>query len=169
MTVLRCTQKLLAEIRIKPDPAVGPEESGWHANLLCTDRRKCVIFTHDDTLFSFVQCGLTRPDFDHLADVFGQGLFKSLLRSGFDQGGVEHMLDTIREIRFATTNNRGILGSMNEMAQMLDWTIHSQGGVASADLADLERVLNETPFKAIGYDLPVERLRKLLRKPAHPI
>ena len=39
MIVIRCTQKLLAERRIKPDPAVGADESGWHANLLHIEHR----------------------------------------------------------------------------------------------------------------------------------
>jgi hypothetical protein len=48
------------------------------------------------------------------------------------------------------------------MAQMLEWTIADSGGLASTDPADLHRLLNETPYKAIGYDHAVERLRQVL-------
>ncbi|MEA3277244.1 MAG: hypothetical protein U9Q81_18550 [Pseudomonadota bacterium] len=162
MTVLRCTQKLLAELRVKSGQDTDATETGWHANLLRIDRYRCVLFTHDQTLFSFFVCRPTRLDFEHFPAVFGQGLFKALLRAGFSQGQVEYMLEATREIRFAKTNNRRVLGSMNNMAEMLEWTISSRGGLAAADPADLQRLLNETPFKAIGYEHPLKRMQDLL-------
>jgi hypothetical protein len=161
MTVLRCTQKLLAELRTKPDPEVA-DDPGWHANLLPIKRYRCVLFTHDETLFSFFVCRPERLDAEHFPELFGQGLFKALLRSGFSQGQVEYMLDTTREIRFAKTNNRRVLGTMNDMACTLEWTITDRGGLAAADPEDLQRLLNETPYKAIGYDHPLKRMQELL-------
>lgn len=166
MTTIRCTQKLLTELRAQPNLDVAPEESGWHANLLRIDRRKCVLFTHDPTLFSFVRCGLTRPDFAQFPEVFGQGLFATLNQSGFDQAAIERMLDQNSEVRYAKTNNRRVLGSMNDMKQILEWSIQSAGGLAHADLDDLTRMLNQTPFKLIDYDHPIDRLRRLLTAPA---
>ncbi|MGH8569046.1 MAG: DUF6933 domain-containing protein [Gammaproteobacteria bacterium] len=32
------------------DPSAS--RAGWHANLLWFERRKCVLFTHDETLYS---------------------------------------------------------------------------------------------------------------------
>jgi len=55
MTILRCTKKMLSEL--KPEPSDSIQQPGdfssWHANLLRIDRRKCVLFTHDTTLYSF--------------------------------------------------------------------------------------------------------------------
>jgi hypothetical protein len=85
-----------------------------------------------------------------------------MLRSGFSQGQVEYMLDSTREIRFAKTNNRRVLGTMNDMAYMVEWTITDRGGLAAADPEDLQRLLNETPYKAIGYDHPLKRMQELL-------
>ncbi len=45
MTVLRCTQALLAELRVKRDPRVAEDDIGWHANLLLIERYRCVLFT----------------------------------------------------------------------------------------------------------------------------
>ena len=213
MTPIRCTRKLLAELRIKPEAetvggegcgaesaiaraGAGPSpqpstrrgeaelealralsgregeaealratigsEAGWHANLLALQDYRCVLFTHDETLFSFFACRPDRLTAEHFPELFGQGLFKAMLRSGFSQGQVEHMLDTARDLRFARTNNRRVLGTMNDMAGMVQWTIADSGGLASTDPAGLHRLLNETPYKAIGYDLAVERLRHLL-------
>lgn len=162
MTIIRCTRRLLAELRANPAPEVGNSGSDWHANLLRIASYRCVLFTHDATLFSFFVCRPRQPDFEQLPELFGQGLFKALLRSGFSQGQVGRMLDTSREIRYAKTNNRRVLGTMNNMQQMLARTISSRGGLAAADPDDLRRLLIEKPFKAIGYDPPLKRMRELL-------
>jgi hypothetical protein len=139
-------------------------EAGWHANLLRIERPRCVLFTHDQTLFSFFVCRPERLAAEYSPELFGQGLFKAMLRSGFAQDQVETMLDRTREIRFGKTNNRRVLGTMNDMAFMLEWTIADRGGLATTDPNDLHRLLNETPFKAIDYDLPLNRMRELVAK-----
>lgn len=70
--IIRCTQKLLKELQVKPlvPDAISDIESR-HANLLRIDKRKSVLFTHDITLFSFLVPGLLRPDFDHFDVVVG--------------------------------------------------------------------------------------------------
>jgi len=163
MTVVRCTQKLLVELRIKLVPETDAHEAGWHANLLRIERRKCVLFAHDETLFSFLLRGLTRPDFEHCAHLFGQGLFKAMLRSGFDTDQIEPMLETTLEIRFAKTNNRSVLGSINDMAQMLEWTINSRGSLAAADPVDLQRLLIEVflILRNLGEQDPSEMVSPL--------
>jgi len=79
MAILRCTQKLLSELKLKPsDGMQQPSElSGWHANLLRIDRRKCVLFTHNTTLYSFLVHRLKKPDFENFCEVFRQNLFKN--------------------------------------------------------------------------------------------
>jgi hypothetical protein len=64
---IHCTQKLLAEI---PDRLIDPSASGesWHANLLRIDRRKCVLFTHDATLYSVFVPGLKKAEFERLRE-----------------------------------------------------------------------------------------------------
>lgn len=163
MTTIRCTMKLMQELRVKPDAeTAGDPEPGWHANLLPVERYRCMLFTHDETLFSFFVCGPKRPCLEYFPEVFGQGLFKALLRFGFSQGQVEQMLDQVREIGFSKTNNRRVLGSMIDMKRIIEISIANDGGLANADLDDIERLINETPFKAIEYDLPVNRLRRYL-------
>ena len=87
MAILRCTQKLLSELKLKPsDRLQKPDElSGWHANLLKIDRRKCVLYPHDTTLFSFFVPGLKKPDFENFHEIFRQNLFKSLLAENLPQ------------------------------------------------------------------------------------
>lgn len=164
MQRIRCTQKLLKEI---PGDLVegvtDPAASGWHANLLRIERRKCVLFTHDETLFSVFVAGLRKPDFVQLDEVFRQRLFKAMLWNDFSQAQIEQMLEACREVRFANSNNRSVLGSMNDMHFQIDCYVECDGGLALVDLVRLHHDLNRTPYKAVGYQYPVERMRAYLR------
>lgn len=160
-SLIHCTQKLLAEI---PDRLIDPSVSGesWHANLLRIDRRKCVLFTHDKTLYSVFVPGLKKAEFEQLDEVFGQRLFKALMWDEFPQMQIEQMLEACRVIRFTRSNNRSVLGSMNDLRFHVGLRVEQGGGLASVDLVELHHKLNRIPFAAIGYRYPVERLREYL-------
>ena len=165
MQLIRCTQKLLKELRISPGEMEQPEGvlGGWHANLLRIERRKCVLFTNDATLFSIFIPGMKKERFERMAHVFGQELFHSLNREGFGQSEIETVLDEIQEIHCAKTNNRSVLGSMNDLAYQLEWIVHANGGLAHASMDSVAHELNRIPMRAIReHTYGVEALRSRL-------
>lgn len=166
MAILRCTKKLLNELKIKPSEETDTfvELGSWHANLLRIDRRKCVLFTHDTTLYSFLVPGLKKPHFQNFREVFGQNLFKNLRLESFPQNQIEAVLDEHREIVISKTNNRSVLGSMNDLAYQIKDSISSVGGLAYVDLAELNHELNRIPMSAIEEIYSIYELRKLLKK-----
>lgn len=159
--LIHATQKLLAEL---PVALIDHDATGdsWHANLLRIDRRKCVLFTHDATLYSVFVSGLRKADFAQLDQVFGQRVFKTLLWEGFPQASIERMLDACRAMRFTHTNNRRVLGSMNDLRFQIEVGVAHAGGLDQVDLADLHQRLNRTPLSAVGYRYPVEGLQAWL-------
>ena len=164
MAILRCTKKLLNELKIKPSVETGlyNELGSWHANLLRIDRRKCVLFTHDRTLFSFFVPGLKKPQFQNFQEIFGQNLFKNLRRENFPQGQIEIMLEEHQEIAISKTNNRSVLGSMTDLAFQLSYLISDAGGLSYVDIAELNYDINRVPMSAIDSFYGIDELRKLL-------
>lgn len=160
-SLIHCTQKLLVEIPSRLIDATVSGES-WHANLLWIDRRKCVLLTHDKTLYSVFVPGLKKAEFGQLDEVFGQRLFKALLWDEFPQAQIEQILEASRVIRFTRSSNRSVLGSMNDIRFHVGLHVGDEGGLANTDLAALHYRLNRIPFGAIGYAYPVERLRDYL-------
>jgi len=163
MAILRCTKKLLSELKLTPENCSTPlnDLSGWHANLIRIDRRKCILFTHDKTLFSFLVPGLTKPDFQRIRHVFGQNLFKNLVREALPQIQIELFLDDIRDVHFAKTNSRSVLGSMNDLAYLLKFKIAHNGGLANTDIMELNHYLNRIPMNAIEEIYSIDELKKL--------
>jgi hypothetical protein len=166
MAILRCTKKLLTELKTKPseETTSSNEVGSWHANLLRFDRRKCILFTHDVTLYSFLMPGLKKMQFENFREIFGQNLFKNLLWENFPQNQIEIILDEHREITIAKTNNRNVLGSMNDLAFQLKYRIAAMGGLSNVDLAELNHDLNRIPMSAIKEVYSIYELRNLLDK-----
>jgi len=94
MQLIRCTQKLIKELRIEPSEkeAQPGDIGGWHANLLHIDRKKCVLFTNDRTLYSFFVPGLKIPEFERFQDVFRENLLNCLVNDGFPQFHIKKVL-----------------------------------------------------------------------------
>jgi hypothetical protein len=154
---------LLAAI---PDHLIDATASGdgWHANMWRIERRKCVLFTHDASLYSVFVPGLTKPDFARLGEVFGERVFKAMLRDEFSQTHIERTLEACRAIRFGRSGNRSVLGSMNEMRFHIELGIQHWGGLHRQDLIDLHHRLNRIPWSAIDYRYAVEALREYLAR-----
>ncbi|NQT72369.1 MAG: hypothetical protein HQ553_06300 [Chloroflexi bacterium] len=166
MANIRCTKKLLNELKIKPTDELGqPDGIGnWHANLLWIDRRKCVLFTNDKTLFSFLVTGMKKPQFVNFYEVFRLNLFKNLMNEDLPQRQIEHVFNEHREIRIAKTNNRSVLGSMNDLAYQLECRIYDRGGLVTVDMAETNRELNRIPMGALGYKFSIAKLHEALNQ-----
>lgn len=164
MTIIKCTQALLKQISPEYEEGIIPTLplGSWHANLFTLDRCKCVLFTNDNTRYSFLAPGLRKPDFQVLDEIFRQRLFKCLVNEGISQEGIEMVLEEIREIAFTRTSNRSVLGTMNDLTNMIHWKLHDMGGLAGVDISALNRELNRVPGKPLGYKYGIDLLMEVL-------
>jgi hypothetical protein len=167
MPLIRCTQKLLKELKVEPcDQETMPSQLGdWHANLLRLERRKCVLFTQDQTLYSLFVPNLKQHDFEQLEEVFRQQLFRYLVNEGLEQSQLEQLLTEYQTIKFAKTASRSVLGSMNDIAFRLKYQIGASGGLSHLDLDTLTKELNRVPLSAIDYRYGIEALKHQLEQP----
>lgn len=164
MILIQCTQKLLKEVGQEYKEAVIPTFplGCWHANLITIDRRKCVLFTNDLTRYSFFVPCLRKPDLLRLDHVFSQNLFRCLVNEGIAQEEIEKALEEIKEIGFTRTSNRSILGTMNEITKIIEWTVQSECGLLNTDISKLNMDINRIPTKLIGCKYAIEALKEAL-------
>jgi len=164
MIAIQCTQKLLKEVGQEYKEAIIPTYplGCWHANLLLLDRRKCVLFTNDLTRYSFLVPGLKKPDFKNLEEIFRQKLFRSLRLDGFGQKEIERALEEVQEVVFTRTSDRSVLGTMNDMANIIKWAVYDGGGLLNVDIDELSSKLNRMPIKPLDYGYTVDRVGEVL-------
>lgn len=165
MAIVGCTKKLLTELKEKPSEIkqIPSELNSWHANMLRTDRRKCVLFTHDKTLYSLFIPSLLKNHFQNIREVFRQRLFKSLLSENLAQKHIELLLEDFSEMEITKTNNRSVLGSMNDLTFQLKFVIARNGGLMNTDIMELNHNLNRIPMMAIVEAYSIDALKNLLK------
>jgi len=160
--VFRGTQKLLKEVRLRKEELGNPGEGfmgSWFVNVFRLQRRKSVLITNDRTLYSVLLWGLRRPDFDDLDSRFIAGLASNLKRDGFDTGLIASIGMTCHPIRWAATNNRSVLGSMNDMISCSKYMVALQRQDIESELAYLNCELNRTPMSALKYIVAMDEMR----------
>ncbi|SHJ63227.1 hypothetical protein SAMN02745165_02820 [Malonomonas rubra DSM 5091] len=166
MIAIQCTQKLLKEVGQEYKEAIIPTYplGCWHANLLLLDRRKCALFTNDLTRYSFLAPGLKKPDIKNLEEVFRQKLFRSMRLDGFGQQEIERALEEVQEVAFTRTSDRSVLGTMNDMANIIKWAVYDAGGLLNVDIDEMNSKLNRMPIKPLDYGFSVERVGEVLKR-----
>jgi len=163
MLTLQCTQKLLREVTAEISPLKDTDPIAlWHGNLLSVDRRKCLIFTNDKSRYTFLIPGLRKTDFKHLGELFLDNLFRCMLADGIPQRGVEKVLNTCGSYCFTKSSSRSVLGTMNDVANIVRWTVVDHGGLINTDLSKLIMNINRMPMKPLDYDYSVEAFAKML-------
>jgi hypothetical protein len=80
------------------------------------------------------------------------------------QKHIEIFLDDIREIEISKTNNRSVLGSMNDLTFQLKYKIADEGGIEITDITKLIHDLNRIPMSAIEEIYSIYELKKLFNK-----
>ncbi len=118
MVVLSCTQKLLA--RLKRTGEMAPAKStttlgDWYGNILDIGRRQHLLFISERSRLPVV---VPIREAKRLETIFSDAVCAVLATIGID---AEHIVDErskMSEIAFGRTNNRSLLGTLNDFAFM---------------------------------------------------
>lgn len=146
MLVLRCTKKLQTAIRLKKTDLVDPNvETGdfcsWSLNLIEIDGCPCLLAANDQTLFNFLIADVPMLEAEQLIKLFKSYLHCILAEEGFGQPFILKLMKEFDEVRFANTNNRRVLGSLNELGFMYACHLEDEG-IHSPRLPEIIKHMN---------------------------
>jgi hypothetical protein len=134
----------------------------WYAHLLWIERKKCILFTNEETLFSFPVLDVTKKDLADMKAFFRENLLRGLEAIGIIGASASKLLLTLGDISISKTTNRSVLGSMNDYAFQYRIYVETQGGLHRCDILNMISSINESPMRAIGYDSGTRRLKRYL-------
>jgi len=163
LTVLHCTKKVLTEGGFSESNlnAFPPQENSrkhWYTHLFLYRRKKCLIFTHAESLFSFVVLGVRKQDMQHLDQVFRKELCKAMFYEEFSAAEIKNISDQVNPISLAKTESRAVVGSMNEFIRHFKWHMEDEPFEGEPDISSINKKLNEMPMRALKqYRLPIEQ------------
>ena len=157
---LQLTKKLSDKLKVdlvKIDTPNYSDIENYHCNLLKFGRDNCILITNDKTLFSFFIYGLKAVDFKDSKESISQPIFKILMELGFSQSQFEKVLLSLENIQYSKTSNRSVISSMNDMKNQIESYIYH-----GDNIYDINRKLNQTPYKYIGYKSSTDLYKELL-------
>ena len=144
-----------------------PSEShlgSWHANLIYIDGRKCLLFVNDKTLFNFIVPDVPRAQIRELTNMF-KATFECILSSEkIPENVISKVMQEYESTQYANTNNKSVLGSMNDLTFNYKYHIQSEGGVHSPEVPNIIYKLNRMPMGALGFEFPIETLISAVEK-----
>lgn len=165
MMTLRCTRRLLRYFEEKPHPDVGAGTvdcllGDWYANLVWYGSTAMALCVNGPTRYAIVipleDCETTHTLYIRVA----QRTYDAIRRVGAPQIVAGRVLDEYRGgVSIEPTNNRSILGTMNDLAKHLIWHLEQRlrsGPVR--DPADLDDDLNVIPHRPLNWSSARERL-----------
>jgi hypothetical protein len=155
---------LLKDLGVKP-ANISDQSSDlfdWHANMLRLERKKYVLFTNSQTLFSFLMRWAGKPKPAEFQEQFRLKLFQSLMDEGIAEEHIEYLLGGHRQIMITKTNSRSVLGSMNDLAFQAKYMVYVRGIIDDAYLHEINLVLNQNPMSAIKYQNGTTELKRRL-------
>ena len=163
MTIIKCTTKLLNELGVKPAnaPDQPPCLCDWHANVLRLDRKKYVLFTNDQTLYSLFVPWNKSPRSTDIMERFRFGLLKSLMSEGLAEEQIKYLLSEHAQFTITKTNSRSVLGSMNDLTIQIKSMILVSDGL-DVNFSEVNRQLNRIPMSAIKYQVSIDELKRRL-------
>ena len=169
MQLIRCTAKLRKEMGLsKKDLFEGASPEGrfgqWHANLIYIFGRKCVVFINDRTLLNFIQPDVRRAQIRTLDDLFRDGLRPVLEDQDLTQEQMDAIMSEYREVDYAKSNDRSVLGSLNEVAFQYEYHLKALGRVTPEDVRFRIYQTNRMPMGAQDYATGSQALHEYVEK-----
>lgn len=162
MQLIECTKKLQKEmgLGVKDLAAYEPEDSPlgpWTANLIYINRRKCILFVNDKTLFNFLVPDVLRKHIRELDGMFRDWFSCTLAGEGFREMQIEKILAEYNEIGYSKTRSRSVLGSMNELTFMYKYELQGES-LHRWDFPEIIKKMNRMLMRGPDYHYPVEAL-----------
>jgi Domain of unknown function (DUF6933) len=159
MVTLRCTQKLLKRLRLKPlneTPVATSRLGDWYAAPFSVGHDRLVLCVNETALLpAFIR---SQSQVGMIAR-FREAVLAVLQGLGVPDSVLENESRHLAEVAIGTTASRTVLGSMNDFAVQAYWHIKAKG---SCDLVGLALALSESPCSPLRYRQPGQVARELL-------
>jgi len=128
----------------------------WHVNILQL-KRKYIIFVNDASRLCLIVSGIRSSQINKLQEVFIKELKEYLLVEGIRKNIINQYILEAGQIVIGKTNDKSVLGTMNEM-------MFCCRDVEFEHTFDVSAWLNSMIYKPIDYKQPIELFKEMLEK-----
>lgn len=158
--VIHFTNKLREKIDL-PEVTERPVATGahlrWYSHLFRARRVQYILTTNAASLYSVVMYGRGITDTDSYLQRFLPSLREQIEAADMQIIYKRCMAPYMGAITLAKTEDRSVLGSMNDMIHQIQYRLEGE----DVSVWELGEWLNDTPYSAIGYRFPREAFAQL--------
>jgi hypothetical protein len=162
LITIRLTQKLRKFLGVEFQETLQPTSAAlgdWYANLVPTWAGEMIVFISDKSLL------VVAVPFWEVADLIPLFVLRVANLMGMIGVSMEAAADEIthyREVQYAKTASRSVLGSLNDFAFNIQMYSEDASEENPMSLSDTELRLSHYPCKPLGWKSPAEVARELL-------
>ena len=158
---IRLTKKLADKLKIKLakdyiyelNPIVE-----WYGHLFIANRIQYILFTNTYSLYSSIIPAKGILTVNKFIEINLSSLYELLKKDGLEIVIEKYITPKLGKVNFYKTNNRGVLGSMNDMIFQSKYYLTEY----NLSTVEISKRLNETIFGYIKYERPVSILKQLI-------
>jgi hypothetical protein len=157
MVVLRCTRNLLVRLKrteVRADVPSTTRLGDWYGNILHIGRRQHLLFISERSRLPVV---IPIREAKRLETVFPDAVCHVLAAVGIGAEDIADERSRMSEISFGRTNNRSLLGTLNDFAFMAQQGSANRAEPESPE--ELMRFLAQTPILPLNGASPIELTR----------
>ncbi len=134
MFVLRCTQRLLARVKVATElapPSSTTRLGDWYANLVHIQRRQLILAVSEQTLLPVL---IPAAPIASLVPRLRAGITEVLQQLGLPKIDVDRESVQMEAVVFARTANRQVTGVMVDFAKALEFYVQDGASLAETSL-----------------------------------
>jgi hypothetical protein len=169
MATIYCSAKLSTLLGIPKTPkdfqATAVDPHSWNAQLFYLNKRKCLLFMHKASMYSFLALDIVKKDLGDLDKFFRQHFTDQLLADQLITERAKIMLeqDYGSIILKPTDGDRKVIGSMNDCIFRVRYYMgRDDEDRRSNSPTYIGHQFNKTPMGAIDYAHPVDLMKQYL-------
>ena len=150
----------------KDHPTAAVDPNSWNAMLFYLNKRKCLLFVHKSTLYTFLILDVVKKDLADFGKFFRQHFTDQLLADQLISERAKVILeqDYGSIILKPTDGDRKVIGSMNDcIFRVRYYDSRDDEDRRSKGATYIANQLNKTPMGAIDYAHPVEKMKEFLK------
>ncbi len=136
----------------------------WYGHIFTVERRKCIIFINEPTLFVCPALCVTKSDYRQIILFFVGVLARTLRTIGFNEREINWVFAKHKEMAIGRATNRSTLSLLSNRVTDIRTHFAWHLGFEACDIGSVTKLLNETPMKPISYAFPIEQMRRVVEK-----
>lgn len=137
----------------------------WNGHIFALQGRKCLVFVHKETFYSFVILDILKRQLTDFKQLFTGNFIKQLEHDNLLSDSLAHSIaKDFQNIEFSTTDgDKSTIGYLNDCITRLTWERDGRSPTIDETKKYVENYYNENPLMQKKGINPKELMRKKLK------